>query len=93
MADDYEKKDPKEHYKWPLRRVKSVVRKGREHTDMLSCGHTHVWRGSSSYKEGENTVSGVNRTRRCRDCYAEEQRKIDEFFATSRAKAEGRDLE
>ena len=88
MNDDYKKKDPKEHYRWPLRRVKTVVRKGRQHTDMLSCGHTHIWRGSSSYKDGETPVSGVVRTRRCQACYAEEQQRIDEIFATNRRKAE-----
>lgn len=87
----YEKKDPKEHYRWPLRKVKTVFRKGREHRDMLSCGHVHTWRGSSSYKDGENLVSGVNRTRRCQACYAEDQARINEMFRKNRAKAEGQD--
>lgn len=85
MADqeEYEKTDPKEHYQWPLRKVVKVVRKGREHTDVLSCGHTMVWRGSSSWKEGESEVTRAPKTRRCRECFAEEKRKIDDAFSRS----------
>lgn len=80
MADEYEKADPKEHYRWPLRKVVKVIRKGREHTDVLSCGHKMVWRGSSSWKEGENEVNRAPKTRRCQECFVEEKRRLDAVF-------------
>jgi hypothetical protein len=70
-------KESKVHYLWPLRRVVKVIRKGREHTDVLSCGHEVSWRGSSAWKQGENEPNGREHKRRCKECYAKEQAWID----------------
>lgn len=85
---DRKKSSPKEHYSWPLRRVVKVVRKGREHTDVLSCGHKVVWRGSSAWKQGDNDPGGRHPSRRCRDCYAEEQDFLDSMSRHYRGRKE-----
>lgn len=81
MAEkEYHKSHPGEHYEWPLRKVAKVIRKGREHTDVLVCGHTYVWRGSSSWAQGENEMTKAPKKRRCQQCFAEDLQKVEGAF-------------
>ncbi len=89
----YEKLNPREHYSYPLRIVKTVLRKGRQHTDILSCGHTVGWRGSSAWKEGENMVTGAISKRRCQDCFVAEAKKVEDAINDVRTRRNGPDSE